>query len=254
MNVAQILIVAANVLFVVALGTLGTRLLLMSRRTRRLPEFCLGLGFCTIVLGIPALAAAGFGRGSAGDIRVPLAALGLGLVWTSIVAQAAFTWRSFRPGSRWAAAAWAALTVGLTVNCVLCILSIRSADPTTSSFATTAPFILWVRIPLGIIYAWACTESLLSCRRARRRDVLGIGDPVVTNRFFLWFVVTAIACTNALVSTVLHLHGRSPTGDPVAAAVMGCGSGVCAVILYLVFTPPKSYVSWIAGTAEPASS
>ena len=49
--------------------------------------------------------------------------------------------------------------------------------------------VLLVDLLAQALYLWTSVESLTWWRRMHRRVALGLADPVVANRFFLWGVL-----------------------------------------------------------------
>jgi hypothetical protein len=245
MPVTTLLVVAGNLLFVLACGTVGARLLRLSRRTQKMPELLLGIGLLFVVIAIPVLGASGIGRGTVGELRVPLVLLGLSLLTISVVSQAAFAFKTFRPGQNWALAivvliGLAELSVSTTV-----MSSILTSAPDLPAILATKDGVQWVRAPFTIAYAWTAIEALLQYRMARRREQLGIGNAVVTNRFLLWGATGVFACTNTLITTALHYNGMTPFNHPLGAACFGLGSVLTSVTLTLAFIPPARYRRWV---------
>jgi len=249
MNNAQILVAAANALFVIACGIVSVRLLILSRRTQQLPEFYLGAGFSAMVVAIPLMGVSGLGRLTAGEIDFLTLSLGLLLLWLSISTQAAFTWTAFRPRSAWAEylvmsiAASEAVIVGGAMH------SLGAAPLTTPSFVAVYDWMFWLRVPLGIVYVWTALESAQQYRMARRRNRIGLGDPVTTNRLLLWTANSLVGVFTVSLSALLHMQKKGPFADPHAAAAMGLSGLAGAVLLYLAFMPPARYLRMLRASA-----
>jgi hypothetical protein len=247
-----LLVAAANGLFALACGTVGVRLLLLARRSHQLPELYLGLGFCCMVAAVGVLGASGLGRETVGEVDLLLLAVGLALLWFSITAQAAFTWKTFRSSCGWAEilvlsiGAAEALVVGGVLH------SLGSAERSVSNFEAAHSWLALLRLPLGASYLWTCVEALLEYGMARRRQHLGLGDPVVTNRLLLWALTSSTGVFSIFLGTTLHLAGKGPFADPVAAGCMAMGGFVAASLLWLAFIPPARYERWISARAARA--
>jgi hypothetical protein len=254
LSATVLVVVGSYVLFVLACGVVGVRLIALAKRTGQLPELLLGVGLTAAVLAMPMLGIAGVGRGTAGDFNSTLGAAAFLLIWTGISFMAAFTWRTFRPQSKWAAILVASISVFEAYVCLSCFHAISSAEPSSPAFDATTRWVLLLRLPVGVMYFWTGLEGFFAYRMARRREALGFADRVVTNRLLLWCWVGWAACGNNLVATVLHAQGKSPTTDPFAALVMSTGGCVGALLLYLAFLPPERYLRFVQRRAEVESA
>ena len=241
----------------------GLRLLLLAGRTRRMPELLAGLFFLGTALGVPLrlighgleLQAQGMGTSvnTAGHLFFGAATCALIL----------FTWRVFRPNARWAQALAGFLLVGQCICTVLVVVSASSAEETSRVILITnssrvAPLL------------WAFAESLAYWRMMRRRLALGLADPVVTNRFFLWSVWTGglamIPLTTLIMRLTGHvLHWLGLVGGEISgsdrAAIAGSlqivflVTGFMGVIaLSLSFFPPQRYLDWIRTQSHPKAA
>lgn len=250
MRSAGLAVAAAHGLFALACGTVGVRLLLKFRRTHGLPEFYLGTGFCCMVASIGFLGASGLGRLPAGEVELVSLSVGLVLVWLAIFTQATFTWTVFRPHSAWAENAVLAIGACEAVIVGGALHALGGADPDVPSFEAVWLWMLLLRQPLAVVYAWTSAEAFIHWDMARRRERLGIGDSVVTNRFALWGWTGMVAWWTTGASTLTHLQGRGPFADPRAAAFLGLGGLAGAVLLYLAFLPPRWYVERVKARAS----
>ena len=100
---------------------------------------------------------------------------------------------------------------------------------------------------------WTGLESFGYYGRMRKRRVLGLADPIVTNRFLLWGLVALNAIVASGVPLVVGFLGGDSFNDVptrlagAAATIVGC------VCLQLAFLPPQSYVSWLKKRALGAA-
>ena len=250
LSTAVWVVVGSYVLLVLTCGIVGVRLIALAKQSRQLPEFLLGTGLSAAVVAMPVLGISGVGRGAAGDFNAALGATGFLLICIGITFMAAFTWRTFRPGSDWAAAVVASIAAFEAVVCIGCFQAITNADPSSPAFAATRGWVLLLRFPVGAMYFWTGLEGFLAYRMARRREVLGLADRVVTNRLFLWCLVGWVSFVSNGVASVLHALGKSPATDPVAALVMGTGGCAGALLLFLAFLPPERYLRFLRRRSE----
>lgn len=212
---------------------------------KKMPEFLLGLGLLFMVLAIPTLGASGSGRGTVGELRVPLILLGLSLLTISIVSQAAFVYKTFRPAQTWALAIVVLLGLSELAASASVIHSILTSVPDLPAILATKDGIQWIRVPFTISYAWIAIEGRLQYRMACRREQLGIGNAVVANRFLLWGATGVLACTNTLITTALQYNGMTPFNHPLAAVSFGLGSTLSSITRMLAFIPPARYRRWV---------
>ena len=224
----------------------GTRLLLLARRTRGAPEFCAGLGLlCLTLLAHPFSAAARLpallGTGL-GDL---LFAIGMATTATGITLIYAFTWRVFRPGQAWARALVALGAIAAVILCAGLQISTYGARGIEEVLPLARPWTIGVMLTLAGAYGWTAVEALLYHAKLRRRHALGLADPVVSNRVWLW-AMSGVAATLLLMTVSwLAWRGVLVLHDPaalLATAGAGLATGVC---WYLAFLPPDAYLAWV---------
>jgi hypothetical protein len=102
-------------------------------------------------------------------------------------------------------------------------------------------------------FAWSAIEAQLAFRASRRRETIGLGDSVVTNRFMLWslFAITALAMVAG--NLFAQLSGQPVFGSSVALLAIGVGSIVTSGALYLAFAPPARYLDFVRGAHGAAA-
>ena len=243
---AQVLAGLGNVLFVAAIFTISARLLLLWRRTREWPELLISSGFLMLgLVGFPLMIASGIGQPTTGEVRIPVLALGLGAIATSIVLLHAFTWRVFRPRRTWAALFVAANGVAAVAVAVLFTRAIATAPPDTPPVEVHTGWSLALRMLFQVWYAWVAVESLLEWSRARKRMALGLSDPVVVNRFALWGSMGVVLALNGGAAMAMEARGLSPMRDALPAIWLGMNGAVAGALMFLTFVAPAWYVAWI---------
>jgi len=177
------------------------RLLQRGLRERRAPEIAAGVFFAGAGVGIP-LRLLGVTRAPEDPaLAFWLNAGGHLLFATGAAALYLFTRQVFRPGSR--------------TGAVLCASGVAAVALTTVAvFATGAvsdersPAVLCTNLARVGAPAWAFVESLRYWRMMRRRVSLGLGDPVVADRFRLWALWTGALSLVPLSVALLRLAGR----------------------------------------------
>ena len=233
------------VFFVASLGV-GVRLLLLWRRTRQLPELLIGVG----VLGIGPV---GFGLSTIAEALRPahpavaqaifapaLLALAIGAI-----SKYLFNWRVYHPSNRavkrfvWAMAGLAA-GVYLADGVVTRFRSPWDLNP--GYFARSA-------FQIGCLL-WGSAESLRYWVMMRRRLRLGLADPIVTNRFFLWGLGAGAAGIGTAVGIGMQaVTGVSALEHPGIMLSSSLHGLVAAIAMWLAFVPNARYRRFIEGRA-----
>lgn len=110
---------------------------------------------------------------------------------------------------------------------------------------------------------WAFVECVLYYQRMSRQVEMGIGDPVVCNRFLLWAVWTGsfISLPAVTLAVRLYLIAITPAGETATAApavlnvvrgVIVAGGLVTSGSMLLSFFPPASYTRWLRARTSRA--
>jgi hypothetical protein len=230
---------AGVVVQIVACAVVGMRLLALARRTREIPELAFGSAFLLLgVVGYPLSIAA-----RAADREVALA---VALATQNLACLAIYlgTWRTFRPQASWAPCLFAAAVLA-------CVASLAGQALSVGGFSAHGGggwYYLGFAARAGS-FAWAAVESLTYWRRLRRRLVLGLADPVVTDRLRLWSIST-LSITAAFG---LFLWGRVSTANVAESPLVLAGTSLVSIVggvsMWLAFFPPARYVRrLLAGT------
>ena len=228
---------------------LGIRLLLLWRRTRKLPELLIGAAFLlegvlTNILNALERSVARFPPSLAGPIHTGLnLASAAGAVCVALVA-----WKVFRPSDRWAPA-----VVGL---CAI-LLAAYTVDSLTPHDGLYGPRNLaWWWASVGAragAHGWVGGEGLRYQSMMRRRLRFGLADPVVANRMGLWacggIAIAVLWVGVGIARTVAGPNGLQSPATLLFVAVMGV---VASITNWLVFLPPYSYIERIRRRASLA--
>lgn len=233
----------ATLVFIAIASIVGIRLLLLARRTRGLPELSLGFGLLIIVgVGYPlALVGRSTMESSPDTARwlLALSALPVGLGWSGVWI---FTWRVFRPDQGLAKRATLAALAAMAGLCVASMYrTLSAADPASIDFSS--PVYTGTSLLAMSANLWATIEALGYRVKMRKRIAVGLGDPVVANRFLLWAVVMTSSMLSTAFPVVSTMMGINSVESPVVlvgSAVMGL---VCSGALWLAFLPPKAYLA-----------
>lgn len=230
--------------FVVSL-VVGVRLLLLWRKTRQLPELLIGTG----VLGIGPVGFGAMMLGSAFAAKQPslsmvLMGLGSATVYVGVTAKCIFNWRVYHAEADWARA--------LTMGVAAFLVGVFTYRLFYAGFDLTAQMgvvgHLTSATQIGCLL-WGSGEAFHYWGMMRRRVVLGLADPVVTNRFFLWGLGAGAAGLGTAIGTVAAIATGANAFELPWVVVSSSAHGfVAAVAMSLAFVPPSSYRQWIAGS------
>ena len=224
----------------------GARLVLLARRTRQLPELLIGLAlFLTGGCWSPLVAVGRQAAALPDPVRATLVGVGCVCGVVGMTCLAVFTWRTYRPGDAWAAAAAGAVAL------VLCgVFAGQSAGRGWVDFARTesGPWLLASWIGVGL-YCWSNAEAWRQYGMQRRRAALGLADPVVTDRMRLWALAMAAALAGSLILALCQLLGVPIAGTAVGLALTAVVACVAAGCLWLAFVPPAAYLARVRSAA-----
>jgi hypothetical protein len=250
----QILSGLATLAFVVVGALVGIRLLLLARRTRALPETSVGLALLLIGgIGYPMAIAGGTPGLLADAAGVRLSAAATCVVDLAFIAIAVFNWSVFRRQNAWARAAVAVLSVAYTMHALVTLHASTGAATSAELLTGHLRVTLAGQLLNSIVFAWTAFESYRYWWMLRRRAAIGLGDPVLTNRFLLWAVsATSSVLTNAISWWILvqGIDFFAHEGVQLAIGLFAVGSCTCQ---YLAFLPPRAYLARLRRTAaQPA--
>jgi hypothetical protein len=239
--------------FVLASLIVGARLLALAARTREVPEAVLGYALFTMGgVGYPIVTAARLGTAMTDETRIALGLAGLLLMWTGEVAVCLFNWRVFRPHEAWAGVLTAAIAAGLG--------GLLVAQAMGRGFAPAALrnegllhhlFLLGQGLPL----LWAALESAGAYAMMRRREALGLGDPVVTDRLRLWsLALVASFVINFVTSIAALVFGVDLASTVGGALFIGPVGLAAATAVWFAFFAPASYHARVRARAAAGAA
>lgn len=229
------------VFFFGSLGV-GIRLLLLSWRTRMLPELLIGIG----VLGI---GPAGFGgliaameisktNPERGEFLFMLAFVAMAI---GILSNWIFNWRVYHPNSR---------VLAVVVSSIGAILVghffYYSLGPGFSDIHLLTP-IAHSRSLLQVgCLLWGSAEALMFWRKMLRRSALGLASPELTNRFLLWGIGAGAAGIGTAIGTIAGIMtGKGALEIPWVVTSSSAHGFVAAMAMWLAFLPPAWYRRWV---------
>jgi hypothetical protein len=235
----------AEIAALLAFLVMGVRLHRMGVRTRSAPERLLSAAFLLWALGYLLWDVPYAFSQDESEIWVFVFASRVAIDLGTI-ALALFIRSVFRARERWAR--W------LVVASAFGVLAGVAGSAWSGDWLGDRPFDsawYWMELAGNLApSAWMAAEGLIAHRNARRRERLGLCDPLTCNRFLLWGIAGAIWLLLEFVVLAqeiqLRLAGRSfALGD----AFSGLCQFVPVVLVWLAFFPPVSYREWISRRA-----
>ncbi|MEZ4220119.1 MAG: hypothetical protein R3B13_04250 [Polyangiaceae bacterium] len=246
---------AGLLLFMVTALAIGTRLIFLHLRTRKLPELLMALALlCT---GFLAYAVGTVGKlvGSASPETVAtLVLVGLGIEYVGVISMTLFAWKVFHSDDRHGQVVAAAVTFAMALSLFGEVATeeyMRYGD----TLRAQGPW-----IPLGLAArslapAWLAFECLRFHGKLRRRARIGLAEPLVVHRVGLWGIAMA-ASALAYVVPIAHrlVYGTGLREHVWALSIVSLLAMVAAICLGIAFFPPKKYRSRASIASIPPSS
>ena len=245
------LLMLGSILLCAVVGTaVGLKLLGIAHRTRRFPELAIGAClFSYAAVGQTAgLAFQALGEEASLGLRMGLVVARVLALLVTLICLSLFTWRVFGAESRWRQA----LAMGIAVAALIsAALSTWGNWLQLSSNVTTS---LYIRLGISphyiLAFGWVSLESLRYHALMRRRQTLGLADPVITNRFLVWGAGEGVSSLMVLALVAVMIMGRTiSASDPVVVWFVTLAGLVNALVWWLSFAPPEAYLNWIRGSA-----
>ena len=243
------LLVVGSILLCSLVGTLvGLKLLSIAARSRKLPEFAIGAGlFAYAALGQPGvLAQQALGEEASLGLRMGIVLLRVLAFYLTLLGLSLFTWQVFGAESRWRQVLAAGIAVAALTSAGLSVWA------TWLQLSANVPLNLYGRIGMTphfvLTFGWVSLESLRYYALMRKRQALGLADPVVTNRFFVWGAGEGVSSLVILALFVaIVTRGEIAIGDPLVSVFVTLAGLVNALVWWLSFTPPTAYLRWVRG-------
>jgi len=243
----------SGLLFLGVCAVLGVRLLLLANRTRQQPELLFGAGLTfMVILGCPPAIVGAIPGLLSPKLASVASAISLLFVEAGVLCIFAFTWRVFRPNTRWAARLVAAVGVMLFVQVVGNAYAGLPARSPAEFFEFTRPWTMAHHFLMAGAFGWGAVESLIYHRTMTRRLALGLAEPVVVDRFALWGRMGIAGTLMNGANTLYLLVGLNILTHPIpqlSTAILGM---VAATFLYLGFLPPRWYLTRVKNRLGPS--
>jgi hypothetical protein len=226
----------------------GSRLLVLSRRTHESPEFLLGGAFVTSGVGlllymVPYIEAFE-------SLWTPFVFAGRVAFIPVSIWIAMFTRCVFRPTESWAT--W--LVWCIPAIHVIGVCGSAATGDWEGFYVGNGWFWLeWTGYTLPV--AWSGFEALSSYGPARRRQRLGLCDPIVSNRILLWGLFGVLqVCLSGVVVFQYEAFEEAEVFTEGWDRIYGAVSITSVVMILLAFFPPAFYRRWIEAGVAPSAS
>jgi hypothetical protein len=215
---------------------IGVRLLRLAQRTRQAPEFLIGSSFLLSGFIANGLTLFRLLAPISDGARMWLYAGATVSMNVGVLCIAAFTWRVFRPVGR-------AGSVACTISAIALVVVAGAEISAQAQLARGVgnPWTIWCSLPLRMaIYAWATCETLGYWWKLRRRQRIGLADPLVVNRLFLWgagLLAILGVWIRLLVLAMGAAEGRELMGSVATTTLVL----LCAILHWLAFFTPAAW-------------
>ncbi len=235
---------AAGIIYLLA----GVRLVSLGIRTGETPERLLGASFISYGVSGILYAIAAFESLTAFWTPLNFAARVAYLPTPLLVA--AFTARVFRPDGRWAR--W--LVRGVAVLVVAGVGgSALKGDWEGFSLSNGWFWLEWVGYTLPFV--WAAAEAFHQYLPARRRVSVGLCEPSVCNRMFLWSLFGLIQVLSSFVVIGQYAaYERENIFSSTWDFLYGGTILTALVVMWFAFFPPAFYRRWIESSTDRSAA
>lgn len=236
--------------FLFASSVVGLRMLLLAARTRRSAELEMGIALLVPgAFGYAAALASQADPGTTGLAQSTLRAFANTCFGTGAIALALFTRQVFRPGSLRSTCCVAVLCTAIGISALG--FWIERANDLLASPA------FWVSYAARLsVFGWAAFEALRQHALGRRRQRLGLAEPLLVNRFLLWGIGNgAVLGLLAIQLGVMASLGLDAVFRPSVMTPISALGLVAAITVWLTFLPPRAYVQRFApASGEPQAA
>jgi hypothetical protein len=241
----------------------GIRLLSLARRSKQVPEFWGGLYFIGAAIGLAMRVLGSSLFLTEPELANTINTIGHLTFASGTIAMTVFTQRVFHPSS-----VRAQLFAAMTIVAIL----LTSAHTLLAGFTSIENSYSMVATNFARLVptCWAFYESLNYWLSMRRREALGLADPILTNRFLLWSIWTGAVTLLPMIALAVRTLSIITLGNdqfiegPGAAlmpmvlriirVIFVVIAPVAAVALSLSFFPPAAYLDRIRARAESSQT
>jgi hypothetical protein len=225
----------------------GVRLIRLSLRSQKSPEFLLGMTFFLWGLAyacwqIPIAAANQ-------PLAQPLFFAGRIFTCAATIFFASFISIEFRSQARWAKALVFAIAIGAFAGIAgsFAVGDWEGIRPLSNPWWWADWAVAFVAL------GWVGVEGFINYLNARQRVRLGLCDPLACNRYLLWGFTGVI--WTVFYGMVAYQNIEFETQQTWSAAMDRANSAADitgVALVWLIFFPPHFYQRWIAGGAPAA--
>jgi hypothetical protein len=225
----------------------GADLLRRAAKTRGLPELILGLAF--IFNGLSYFFADLPFATNSDALLNALSYTGRLYAGCCALTIAVFAWRVFR-----AKAAWAKWLVGTDAVLLLLGVTISALEGDWEGVYPLTYTGFWFEWLGGIApFVWLAVESLRAYSKAHRRVRIGLGNPIVCNRYLLIGLYGALATITYPIFLWMYIgYERHGTWSDSLGVFIGIVEIASLAALWISFSAPAFYRRWM-GDAPAAS-
>jgi hypothetical protein len=234
---------------------LGVKLVLMSKRSGEWPEFYIGTGLLMYagVAQVGMLLAHIIGKEQPFAVLMTLALIRILAFVATLLCFTIFTWTVFgieSPVRR----AMAALVSGLALVGAL-LLTYAIWIQLGGGERLPGYYRLGLNVSFVVQFLWMGIESLRYYSLMNRRLALGLAEPVVVNRFFVWGIGAVLSglCVLGLFVASLLGHGLAD-GSVWSEGLVTFAGLLNAVIWWISLAPPAFYTRWISATSPEGAA
>jgi hypothetical protein len=255
MAFAGVFYLVSTYAFIVFCVVLGVRLVRLARRSGARPELLLGgalglMGGIGYGLLITLVFARGWfaGNESAAAVIPAISIFAKALHDLGVLLMLGFVLTVFRPTERWARVLAAVMATALLVGNV--------GHAASDGFRTVRLQTSWYWLgfaTIGTLPAWAAIESFLYHGMMRKRQAIGLANPMVVNRFMLWGVAnifSVLAVWTVSLPSILRVALENQVDMAPFTLSLTALWGIGAIGSYwLAFFPPAWYARRVAAPA-----
>ncbi|MCG8592447.1 MAG: hypothetical protein MJE66_24410 [Proteobacteria bacterium] len=233
------------VLSLVVNVVIGVRLFRMWWRTREVPELAIGASGILNTLSFPVLIAAKNMAADSPETAGLVWTVGISLVVAGSLCLYTFNWRVFYPNRPWVG--------GIVVAAALAGWGGLLGQGLAGDLVAHKPvgFFGWLSYAgRTLAVTWTSYESLRYYALMRKRLRLGLADPLVANRFFLWGLAgAAVTVSNVnIFCRYAFLDGNLMAPEVVVLSFLT--NVVSGTSVWLAFFPLRSYRRRFESRAE----
>jgi hypothetical protein len=227
----------------------GIRLVLLGVRTGETPERLLGTSFALYGISGALYSVAVFEMFSAIETPIFFAARVTYVPGSVLVAL--FTARVFRPDERWANwLVWAVAVLG-----VIGVGGSVLLRGDWEGFTLSNGWFWFEWVGYTLPFCWAAAEAFHQYLQARRRVNIGLCEPSVCNRMFLWSLFGAVQFLSCvLVLGQYAAYERENVFSSTWDLLYSGATFSALAVMCIAFFPPGFYLRWINADTPKAGS